>query len=51
MKPDIQTENPAVPRERIIDTAIRLFFEQGYMATGTNQIIREAAGELGLFKG
>jgi AcrR family transcriptional regulator len=29
-------------RQRILDTAIRLFFEQGYLATGINQIIKEA---------
>ncbi len=30
------------PRERIIDTALRLFYEQGYLATGVNQIISES---------
>lgn len=30
------------PRERIIDTALRLFYEQGYLATGINQIISES---------
>lgn len=30
------------PRQRILDTAIRLFFQQGYLATGINQIIEEA---------
>ncbi len=30
------------PRGRILDTTIRLFFEQGYLATGINQIIEEA---------
>jgi AcrR family transcriptional regulator len=34
--------NPIVPRERILDTALRLFHEQGYNATGINQIISEA---------
>lgn len=29
-------------RQRILDTAIRLFFEQGYLATGINQIIEKA---------
>ncbi len=29
-------------RQRILDTAIRLFFEQGYLATGINQIIEDA---------
>ncbi len=30
------------PRGRIIDTALRLFYEQGYLATGINQIISES---------
>jgi AcrR family transcriptional regulator len=30
------------PRERIIDTALHLFYEQGYLATGINQIISES---------
>lgn len=30
------------PRQRILDTAIRLFFERGYLATGINQIIEKA---------
>ncbi len=30
------------PRKRIIDTALRLFYEQGYLATGINQIISES---------
>ncbi|GAX61911.1 TetR-family transcriptional regulator [Candidatus Scalindua japonica] len=30
------------PREKIIDTALRLFYEQGYLATGINQIITES---------
>ncbi|MFD2744307.1 MULTISPECIES: TetR/AcrR family transcriptional regulator [Sphingobacterium] len=30
------------PRDRIIDTASRLFHRQGYNSTGINQIIREA---------
>ncbi len=30
------------PRKKIIDTALRLFYEQGYLATGINQIISES---------
>jgi AcrR family transcriptional regulator len=30
------------PRQRIIDTALRLFYQQGYRATGINQIIAES---------
>ncbi|MDR4497349.1 MAG: TetR/AcrR family transcriptional regulator [Candidatus Scalindua sp.] len=30
------------PRDRIIDSALRLFYEQGYLATGINQIISES---------
>lgn len=30
------------PKERILKTADRLFYEQGYLATGVNQIIAEA---------
>ena len=30
------------PRSRIIDTASRLFYEQGYNSTGINQVIKEA---------
>jgi AcrR family transcriptional regulator len=33
-------ENTA--RERIIDTALNLFYKQGYLATGINQIIAES---------
>lgn len=29
-------------RERILETAARLFYEQGYRATGVNQIVEEA---------
>lgn len=29
-------------KERVVDTAARLFYEQGYTATGVNQIIGEA---------
>lgn len=31
------------PRERVVATANRLFYEQGYLATGINQIIEEAS--------
>lgn len=31
------------PRDRVIATANRLFYEQGYQATGINQIIEEAS--------
>jgi AcrR family transcriptional regulator len=31
------------PRERVIATANRLFYEQGYTATGVNQIVEEAS--------
>lgn len=34
--------NPIVPKDRILETALRLFHEQGYRATGINQIISEA---------
>jgi len=30
------------PKERIIETALDLFYRQGYLATGINQIIEEA---------
>ena len=39
MKTMVQEKNP---RQRILDTSIRLFFEQGYLATGINQIIEQA---------
>jgi AcrR family transcriptional regulator len=29
-------------KERVVDTAARLFYDQGYTATGINQIIGEA---------
>ena len=30
------------PRERIVDTALDLFYSQGYLATGINQVIAES---------
>ncbi|MEN8189320.1 MAG: TetR/AcrR family transcriptional regulator [Thermodesulfobacteriota bacterium] len=36
------TSSDISPRERIIETALRLFYSQGYLATGINQIISEA---------
>ncbi|MEN8141368.1 MAG: TetR/AcrR family transcriptional regulator [Thermodesulfobacteriota bacterium] len=38
----MQTSLDNSPRERIIATALRLFYSQGYLATGINQIISEA---------
>ena len=35
-------KNKSSPRERILETAQRLFYQQGYRATGINQIIKEA---------
>ena len=35
-----ETENN--PRQRIIETALRLFYQQGFRATGINQIIAES---------
>ena len=34
--------HPVVPKERILETALRLFHEQGYHTTGINQIISDA---------
>lgn len=39
MEINVQDQNP---RQRIVSTAMRLFFTQGYLATGINQIIGEA---------
>ncbi|WP_269539539.1 TetR/AcrR family transcriptional regulator [Cerasicoccus fimbriatus] len=36
------TTTQSSPRERILNTAIDLFYRQGYQATGINQIIAEA---------
>ncbi|MBC9909934.1 TetR/AcrR family transcriptional regulator [Chitinophaga varians] len=33
---------PGNPKEKLLTTAARLFFEQGYQATGINQILEEA---------
>lgn len=35
--------NPIQPRQRILDSAFRLFHTQGYNSTGINQIIKEAS--------
>lgn len=37
----METENS--PRQRIIETALRLFYQQGFRATGINQIIAESS--------
>ena len=34
--------NPIPVKERLIETASRLFYEQGYNSTGINQILKEA---------
>ena len=34
--------HPVLPKERILETALKLFHEQGYNTTGINQIISEA---------
>ncbi|MEM7593329.1 MAG: TetR/AcrR family transcriptional regulator [Cyanobacteria bacterium P01_A01_bin.83] len=39
MNPDTKQ---LAPRERILNTVDRLFYEQGYLATGINQIIAQA---------
>lgn len=36
------TTQDTSPKERIIETALRLFYKQGYLATGINQIISES---------
>jgi AcrR family transcriptional regulator len=36
------TDAESTARQRIIDTALRLFYEQGFRSTGVNQIIAES---------
>ncbi|MCB2182101.1 MAG: TetR/AcrR family transcriptional regulator [Desulfobulbaceae bacterium] len=36
------TKNENTARDRIIETALNLFYKQGYLATGINQIISES---------
>jgi AcrR family transcriptional regulator len=36
------TEAESTARQRIIDTALRLFYQQGFRSTGVNQIIAES---------
>jgi AcrR family transcriptional regulator len=36
------SESENNPRQRILETALRLFYQQGYRATGINQIIAES---------
>ena len=36
------TKDPAGPRERLLDAADRLFYEQGYAATGINELLAQA---------
>lgn len=42
MKTSLPETRPSETRERIIDTASRLFYKQGYNLTGINQLINEA---------
>ena len=39
------------PKQRIIETALNLFYKQGYLATGINQIIAEASVSKASFYG
>lgn len=36
------SDAPSLPRDRVVETATRLFYGQGYTATGINQVIAEA---------
>ena len=36
-------------RDEIIDTATKLFFENGYEATSVRMIMNEVGGEIGMF--
>jgi AcrR family transcriptional regulator len=38
----MHTPSDNTPKDRIIETALRLFYRQGYLATGINQIIAES---------
>jgi len=38
----MSTKETSTARERIIETALKLFYGQGYLATGINQIIAES---------
>jgi AcrR family transcriptional regulator len=35
-------KNHLSPKKRLLDTAVRLFYEQGYPTTGINQILKES---------
>ena len=35
-------ENSSKPRQRVLETVARLFHQQGYNATGVNQIVTES---------
>jgi len=39
----MKSAGPSEARQRIIQTALRLFYLQGYLATGINQVIAEAS--------
>ena len=42
MSPGVKNERKNAVRQTIIDTASRLFYKQGYLNTGINQIIEES---------